>query len=553
MTSRKKQQPSTAAPAPITTGLSGREKDLAEKQIVEKQKPPKKVKHALHIFRRDYRLIDNTALLEASRRATDGVFLVFFFTYRQIKANPLKSNNCVQFLVESLEDLREQIRDASGGRAKLHIYYTPDEYECLDKLLVANPDIGAVSWNRDYTAYSIARDEKLSGVVSARGREVITRDDILLVPYGQVVAGAKSDREGKLVGGKGADPSTHKKNSRGHAYTKFTPFLRATLAHKIARPDGGHVGLATGSLGSAVSEFTGDLAGFYGGTKNTQLPEKGGRSQGKQVLVRMSEWRGYTEHRDLLAYKTTHLSPFNKFGCVSIREVYWAIHDKLGANGSDLIRQLVWRDFFYNLSASHPYIYAKGAMNPKWQSNSESHGIKWRTGAEANKLFKAWVKGQTGVPVVDACMREIATTGYMHNRGRLIAANYLCRILGVDWRRGEKYFASVLYDYDPTQNSFGWQVNAAVSGTESRPISQTILNPWIQSAKYDPDCEYIKRWLPEMASVPARHIHRWDKYGAGYENAETDPKIKKELGRYPLAPLMDYEEGKRANLKAYGY
>jgi deoxyribodipyrimidine photo-lyase len=346
-----------------------------------------------------------------------------------------------------------------------------------------------------------------------------------------VVAGAKSDGTG------------------GHAYTKFTPFLRATLAHKIAHPDGAHVSLANGGL-DGVSEFSGALDGFYGGTKNTQLPEKGGRSQGKHILAGIGEWRKYSDKRDLLAYKTTHLSPFNKFGCVSIREVYWAIHEKLGASGADLIRQLVWRDFYYNLSASHPYIYTKGAMNPRWQGTD----IKWRKGAEATKLFKAWVQGRTGVPVVDACMREIATTGYMHNRGRLIAANYLCRILGVDWRRGEKYFACVLYDYDPAQNSFGWQVNAAVSGTESRPLSQTILNPWIQSAKYDPDCEYIKKWLPEMASVPARHIHRWDKYGSGYHTiAESDPKIKKELGKYPRAPLIDYDEGKRANLKAYGY
>jgi len=540
MSSTENKQPSTA------TGL--------ETTQEQKTKP---VKHALHIFRRDYRLVDNTALLEASRRATDGVFLVFFFTYRQIKANPLKSNNCVQFLVESLEDLQEQIRDASGGRAKLHIYYTPDEFVCLDKLLAANPDIGAVSWNRDYTAYSIARDDKLARVVKERGRELITRDDCLLVPYGQVVAGAKSDE----TGGKGGNPSTREK-PRGHPYTKFTPFLRATLAHKIARPDGSHIQLVASSLGSAVSEFTGDLASFYGGAKNTQLPEKGGRSQGKHVLAKMAEWQQYSTKRDLLAYKTTHLSPFNKFGCISIREVYWAIHDKLGASGTDLIRQLVWRDFYYNLSASHPYIYAKGAMNPKWQSGGQSgaraSGIKWRKGAEATRLFRAWVAGRTGVPVVDACMREIAATGYMHNRGRLIAANYLCRILGIDWRRGEKYFACMLYDYDPAQNSFGWQVNAAVSGTESRPLSQTILNPWIQSAKYDPDCKYIKRWLPELASVSTRHIHRWDKYGIGYGNigpdaTPIDHKIKKELGQYPLTPLVDYDDGKRANLKAYRY
>jgi len=197
-----------------------------------------------------------------------------------------------------------------------------------------------------------------------------------------------------------------------------------------------------------------------------------------------------------------------------------------------VVRQLFWRDFFYHLSAKFPEIY-QHALNPKYRN------IHWVT----NKAgWKAWCEGRTGFPIVDACMRELNTTGYMHNRGRLIVSNFLCRLMHQDWKDGERYFATQLYDYDPAQNNFGWQVSGAnSSGTTSRPLEQTILNPWLQSIQFDPTGEYIKKWCPELKDVNPRDLHKWD--------SVCDTWLNK--GVKYLKPMLDYKTEKEKNLKMY--
>jgi deoxyribodipyrimidine photo-lyase len=204
--------------------------------------------------------------------------------------------------------------------------------------------------------------------------------------------------------------------------------------------------------------------------------------------------------------------------------------NKLGLD-SDLIKQMVWRDFFYNLSYLHPEIY-KGSMNIKFNN------IKWDN--DLSK-FKKWCDGKTGFPVVDACMKELNTTGYMHNRGRLIVSNFLVRLLHIDWRWGEKYFAKQLYDYDPAQNNFGWQTGAATTPTISRPLSQTILNPWIQSSNFDKNGLYIKKWLPELNDVKSGDLHKWD----------VSCKLYLEKGCRYIEPMIDYKKEKEYNLALY--
>ena len=268
---------------------------------------------------------------------------------------------------------------------------------------------------------------------------------------------------------------------------------------------------------------------FY--TYNPNLPHKGGRTEGLAILAKLANWRDYDKMRNELDYETTRLSPFNKFGCISVREAYHAVKSKLGIS-SGIIGQYIWRDFFYTLSHHHPEIYRE-SLNAKYR------GIKW----SANKgHFTAWKEGRTGYPIVDACMAEINTTGYMHNRGRLIVSNFLVRMLHIDWREGERYFAQMLYDYDPAQNNFGWQISAFTSGTESRPVNQTIMNPWIQSHNFDSDASYIKKWLPQLKDVPAADLHNW---GAKYE------KYKGKVD-YP-APIVDYAKEKDVSLHAYGW
>lgn len=466
-----------------------------------------KQKKTLHIFRRDFRLTDNTSLITACK-LSDMVIPVFIFTYKQLRDNPLKSDNCVQFMIESLKDLDGQLTEM-GSRLR---YYYGDEMKIIRTLLTSDPDITCVSFNRDFTRYAMARDKEIAEIATDLGREVLISEDITLHPIGDI------------------------RTTTGKVYTKYTPFMRACLAKHIREPDrfSGFKGrlLSGGAKVAGPKEYPpSKLDGFY--KHNDQLPEQGGRTVGLRILAEISRkhmWRDYNTMRDQLTYQTTHLSPFNKFGCVSIREVFWTIRRNLGPS-NELLRQLAWRDFFYNLSAANPHIYS-GPMNRAWSD------IEWETDAAG---WSAWVRGRTGFPVVDACMQEINTTGYMHNRGRLIVSNFLSRLLHIDWRRGEHYFAQHLYDYDPAQNSFGWQINATVSGTESRPLNQTILNPWIQSAKYDPDAEYIKKWLPELKDVPAAHLHNWDRFAADHIAAGL---------KYP-APILDYTTEKKRNLAIY--
>ena len=148
--------------------------------------------------------------------------------------------------------------------------------------------------------------------------------------------------------------------------------------------------------------------------------------------------------------------------------------------------------------------------------------------------FKKWCKGETGYPIVDAGMREMNTTGYMHNRARLITSNFLNRMLGYNWTVGEKYYATMLTDYDPSVNNGNWQWIAS-TGTDPKPYFQRLFNPWLQSKKFDPQALYVKKWIPELKDVSAKHIHEWDKY-------HTDVYI---------APIVNYKEARKKSVEMY--
>ena len=499
--------------------------------------------YCIHIFRRDYRLDDNTSLIEACK-THDIVIPIFIFNKKQIdkSLNSYRSDNCVQFLCESLADLDTQIKKVTTNKSQLYIYYTTeDEYSLLESLIKLIPNLKSISFNMDYTKYSKERDAKIKNMCSEHKINCLSLDDICVNPIGTVL------------------------NGSGKPYTKFTPFWRASASKVVRKPVSGNISNThkyidrKNTIGKKLLDNKNAITindvmnpngkyGIMGPHINEKIPERGGRTNGLAILNKLKEWNDYNDERDLLSYKTTHLSPFNKFGCVSIREVYWSMKSKLAHSGNTadvddgLLRQLFWRDFFYNLSHFHPEIYSEKALNPKYRN------IKWDETAESKIKFNKWCNGETGFPVVDACMREINTTGYMHNRGRLIVANFLCRLLHIDWKKGEQYFASKLYDYDPAQNNFGWQVSGAnSSGTTSRPLEQTIMNPWLQSFQFDKNGEYIKKWMPELADVLPRDLHKW--------NEVCEKYIGKELGgsgsvKY-IKPIIDYKIEKEKNLKMY--
>ena len=225
---------------------------------------------------------------------------------------------------------------------------------------------------------------------------------------------------------------------------------------------------------------------------------------------------------------TTHLSAYIKFGCISIREVYHLIKQTFGIDHG-IIRELIWREFFAHILYAYPEVVGQSYQ-------TKFRELKWDNKTE---YFEKWTHGMTGFPIVDACMRELNTTGYMHNRGRMTTASFLIKTLLIDWRFGEQYFARQLTDYDIASNNGNWQ-GISGTGVDMKPYFRD-MNPWIQSKKFDKYAEYIKKWVPELTNVEPSDIHIWyDKWNdAKYKNI-TYPK-----------PIVDYNERKTQMLAMY--
>lgn len=460
----------------------------------------KKYNYSVFIFRRDYRLNDNTGLMEALRDSNH-VIPIFIFTPEQLVNNKYKSDNSVQFMINSLEDLDKSLKK-KGSRL---FYFYGKPYECIEKIIKKDDSIDAVFVNEDYTPYSIKRDNAIEKTCKKYDVEFISCHDVLLNPVKSIL-------------------------SANGVYTKFTPYFNKAKKIKVEP-------VAMNKMNNYVSKskkikggFNGDYHKFYEYNENMYEDHEGGRDIGLKILKNITEFKDYNKKRNDLTYATTRLSPYIKFGCVSIREVYHVFKKKLGAN-NDLIKQLYWRDFYYNVGFEHPIIFSK-----KGNLKGNYDKVKWQHNTE---YYNKWKKGEMGFPVVDACMRELNTTGFMHNRGRLIVSSFLIKILLIDWKLGEKYFSNKLVDIDLCVNTGNWGWSSG-SGADSQPYFR-IFNPWLQSEKHDPDCEYIKKWIPELKDVELKHIHRWYEY--------CDDERYKHI-RYPK-PMVNYAHQKEQALKMY--
>ena len=459
-----------------------------------------KYQNGLFIFHRDLRITDNTGLLEACSQCKR-VYTCFIFTPEQVgKSNDYRSDNAIQFMIESLEDLRQSIHSKNGELILLH-----GEHKKSISELVTMLEIDCIVFNNDYSPYAVKRDTEIIEYCNRYKIKCLTCSDYYLYEPGSVL------------------------NGSGGYYKKFTPFYEQVLNIEIKKPMKRTItNLAkTASkpntsitLRDAFSKFT---------QNNDTIAVNGGRRRAKHTLARsLITQANYSNEHDYLFNSTSGLSAPIKFGCISVREVYDAFKQKFGKN-SDIIRQLIWREFYAHVLYGYPDVLGK-SYQPSYRK------IKWRT---SERDFHAWKNGETGFPVVDACMRQLNETGYMHNRGRMIVANFLVKTLLLDWRMGERYFAQKLVDYDPASNNGNWQ---AISGTgvDMKPYFRD-MNPWIQSSKFDKDCVYIKRWVPELVNVEPRDIHKW------YIMC-NDTKYHKT--RY-YSPIVDYDEQKKKMLELY--
>lgn len=422
------------------------------------------------VFRRDLRLHDNTGLRRAVEMSEE-VLPCFVFDPAQVEParNDYFSAPAFQGMIESLEDLDSQLT-ATGGR----LYRFRGEPSEVVAGLLDEHGVEAVFVNRDYTPFSEARDGRIADACAARNAPFHRSHDLLLTRPGEVTTGD------------------------GTPYRVFTPFHKTARKLEVPAP----VPLPEDASFARPKIAAALPRALYRELlpERRELHARGGRAEALSILQGMGRFEGYAEERNLLAAEgnpeggATGLGLHNKFGTVSIREVHHAIAEALGPD-HELLRQLYWRDFFTHLASFEPRVFGEAFRR-------EYDRIEWE---DDDRLFEAWSAGRTGFPLVDAGMRQLAATGYLPNRVRMLVASFLVKDLHVDWRRGERWFARHLLDYDPAVNNGNWQW-AASTGADAQPWFR-IFNPWLQQERHDPACAYVRRWVPELAGLEPATIH----------------------------------------------
>ena len=417
-------------------------------------------RRSLFLFRRDLRLDDHRAL-QAACDVSQTIVPAFVFDPRQTDpdANEYFSRNAFEVLTTTLQDLADDL-DRRGGR----LYVFEGKAEDVLGDLLSRGTIDAVFVSRDYTPFARTRDAKLADTAKAAGADFHALPNVLLTEPEDI------------------------RTSSGDPFFVYSPFRKAVRQVDIPRPQPlrpVHWETRDGSLPTISLDA-------YRRSPNPTLAVSGRRADAREVLGRMDEFRYYSKKRHRMDDygQTTMCSAALKFGTISPREMYHAVASEWGPRHK-LISQLMWRDFYTHFAFHFPSVFGQ-AIRPK------DRFLEWRDGSEGEAAFERWSAGETGVPIVDAGMRELAATGYMHNRARMTVASFLTKHLMVDWRRGERVFARHLADYDPSVNNGNWQWSASV-GLDSIPVR--MFNPYTQAQKYDKGAEYIRHWVPELRDV----------------------------------------------------
>lgn len=399
-------------------------------------------------FRRDLRLEDNAALYHALKN-NSSVVPIFIFDKNILNALENKQDARVHFIHSALQKIQGQL--ASFG-STLKVYYgKPEE---LWPQIIQEFQPKAVYTNHDYEPYAIQRDTAVGELLAQHNVALHTFKDQCIFEKSEVV---KDD---------------------GKPYTVFTPYSRKwkqklTAFYLKAYPTERYFS----NFNKAPQEPIPSLESMGFEASTIQIPS---------AEVEPEIIKKYHEQRDIPSIKgTSRLSVHLRFGTVSIRKLA-----QIGLNTNEKwLNELIWRDF-YMMILWHFSHAVSGAFKPQYNA------IEWRNNEQE---FKAWCTGNTGYPIVDAGMRELNATGFMHNRVRMITASFLVKHLLIDWRWGEAYFAEKLLDFELSSNNGGWQW-AASSGCDAAPYFR-VFNPELQTKKFDPQLKYIKKWVPEFQEL----------------------------------------------------
>jgi deoxyribodipyrimidine photo-lyase len=471
-------------------------------------------------FRRDLRCFDNAALHAALTQA-NSVICTFIFDKTILDPLP-PDDRRVTFIHQCVTELAAGLEKLGGS---LIVRYGHSEQE-ISKL-VAELHVDTVLVNHDYEPQAQKRDEEIKCQLAPLGCKFLTFKDQVIFEKSEILT----------LG--------------GTPFSVFTPYKNAWLKQFMTAKDDAYAkpypieslaGRLTASSDRSIPSVS-DM-GFKQVVPSGGWPLQGGMAPG---LALFNDFRSrigkYDDARNFPAVKgPSYLSAHLRFGTVSIRHLVREAlkYTRVAASKESAgvwLSELIWRDFYFMILYHHPRV-ATYSFKPAYDA------IPWESGKSADTQFKAWCQGRTGYPLVDAAMHQLNKTGYMHNRLRMVTASFLIKHLGIDWRRGERYFATQLNDYDLAANNGGWQW-AASSGCDAQPYFR-IFNPVTQSEKFDTDGEFIKGFLPQLGKLDKKQIHApWKLSTAVLKQAGIT------LGKDYPSPIVDHEAARAATLARY--
>ncbi|MGE4131805.1 MAG: deoxyribodipyrimidine photo-lyase [Bdellovibrionales bacterium] len=481
----------------------------------------------VHWFRRDLRIAGNAAL-RANWKRTEGRTLGLFCFDSKFLARPDFSHNRFAFFLKTLSALRSEFR-AMGGNL-LVVDEQPTDF--FDRLLTTQSETlrpQVVSWNRDYEPFARARDEKVQKLLQKNGLEVLTTRDHLLF-----------------------EPDEIFKTQPGSFYQVYSPFGR-----KWFEALNGKVGQARLAEQAVVkryevndspsdlfrltwadvlpdANFTRDEFDRFDRENRKSvtisIPAAGFREAYQQLKQFKDKLEAYKEDRDRPDMEgTSRLSHFLKNGSLTSSQIlHHLVNSPLTwdkpSGRNQFVKEIAWREFYYHILYHRPDVESGAFL-------ADFRDLAWENRED---YFARWKEGSTGFPIVDAGMRELRKTGWMHNRVRMIVSSFLTKDLLIDWRWGEAHFMHLLLDGDLAPNNGGWQW-AASTGCDPQPYFR-IFNPWLQSEKFDPEGKYIRQYVPELREAPTAALH--------------DPEADRSRWKYP-EPIVDHKAQKVKALALY--
>jgi deoxyribodipyrimidine photo-lyase len=463
------------------------------------------VSTALLWLRRDLRLHDHPAL--RATQASQRLVPVFCFDDGLLTGRNA-SGPRTQFLLECLRDLDQGLRQRGS---RLFVRHGQPQREVLR--LAQETGAEAVHFTLDASPFARRRQRQVTEALEREGLQAAGHPGMFVVDHLEPI-----------------------RTSAGDPYTVFTPFYRNWLGQprrdvlRAARslPDPGDRA-AAGRLPSLAE---------LGLEQEVSDPARGGEQAGREALRRFLAGRvgRYGNGRNgLNGDDVSRLSPYLHFGAISPREIEHRL--KSGEGSEAFRRQLCWRDFYAHVLGHHP-ANAGEEFQERYRAS-----IRW---SRSERNFAAWCDGRTGFPAVDAGMRQLRREGWMHNRARLLVGSFLTKDLGIDWRRGERWFMRLLIDGDEASNNGNWQWIASV-GVDPQPVYRRIYNPARQQERFDPDGTYVRRYVPELEHVPDEFLR---------EPWKMPPDIQERsrcrIGRDYPEPIVDHAAARRAALERYG-